>query len=129
VQRAIELAARQGVNQARIELSPASLGTVRIHLQRTDDGVVARVVAGHEAAQSFHQNSDDLRRALQSHGVNLLRLHIETSGRGNAQNTAAQHGTPGHQHRASTEGPGDHTPDSGPVTTNLNPAGLIDVLA
>src|SRR5581483_11080683 len=115
VQRAIELAARQGVNQARSELSPASLGTVRIHLQRTEDGVVARVVAGHEAAQAFHQNADELRRSLQSHGVNLLRLHIETGGRGNAQSAEGS--------EVMSE------PTDGPATTNLNPAGLIDVLA
>ena len=78
----IELGTRQGYTQARIELSPASLGTIRIQLHRTDDGVTAHVVTDSAAtADTLSQNSDDLRRSLQSAGVNLLSLDIEARGR------------------------------------------------
>ena len=80
VQETITLAARQGASTARIQLSPESLGPIDIHLQRTADGVVARVLAGPEAAEHFQQGADDLRRSLQASGINLVGLHIETSG-------------------------------------------------
>ena len=80
VQETITLAARQGASTARIQLSPESLGPIDIHLQRTADGVVARVLAGPEAAQHFQQGADDLRRSLQASGINLVGLQIETSG-------------------------------------------------
>jgi hypothetical protein len=38
------------------------------------------VLAGPEAAEHFQQGADDLRRALQASGINLVGLHIETSG-------------------------------------------------
>ena len=80
VRSTIELAARQGVTQARIQLSPASLGGVQIHLQHTADGLVARVIADHpEAAQTLAQNGAELRRQLQAGGTTLLRLDIGSS--------------------------------------------------
>ncbi|HJS96008.1 MAG TPA: flagellar hook-length control protein FliK, partial [Solirubrobacteraceae bacterium] len=85
VRTTIELGARQGATQARIELSPASLGTIRIQLHRTDDGVTAHVVTDSAAtANTLSQNGGDLRRSLQSAGVNLLSLNIEARGEGNA---------------------------------------------
>jgi flagellar hook-length control protein FliK len=82
VRTTIAMAARQGSSSARIQLSPASLGGLQIHLQRTADGLVARVIAEHpEAAQTLAQNGDDLRRSLQQSGMTLLRLDIESSDR------------------------------------------------
>jgi flagellar hook-length control protein FliK len=82
VRATIAMAARQGSSSARIQLSPASLGGIQIHLQRTSDGLVARVIAEHpEAAQTLAQNGDDLRRSLQQSGMTLLRLDIESSDR------------------------------------------------
>ncbi len=78
----IAMAARQGSSTARIQLSPESLGGIQIHLQKTPDGIVARVVAEHAAAaQTLAQNGDDLRRSLESHGMTLLRLDIESGDR------------------------------------------------
>jgi flagellar hook-length control protein FliK len=127
VQRAIELTARQGASQATLHLSPASLGEVRIHLQRTDDGIVARVVAGHEAAQSFQQNADDLRRSLQSNGLTLLRLHIETSAdRGSSQRN---HTAPGPSHHRQTQDTGLHSEQPVPRIATPSIGALVDVLA
>jgi flagellar hook-length control protein FliK len=77
----VAIAARQGVSQAHIQLSPESLGSIRIELQSTDEGLVARVVADHpETAQTLQQNAGELRRSLESTGQTLLRLDIEASG-------------------------------------------------
>ena len=75
------MGARQGATSAQIELSPASLGTIRIQLQHTEDGVTANVLTDHQAAaDTLSQGGDDLRRAFQSAGVNLLSLNIEARG-------------------------------------------------
>jgi flagellar hook-length control protein FliK len=82
----IELGARQGATEARIELSPASLGTIRIQLHRTDEGVTAHVLTDSAAtADTLSQGGDDLRRSLQSAGVNLISLEIEARGDSSAQ--------------------------------------------
>jgi flagellar hook-length control protein FliK len=82
VSTAITLGVRDGVSQARIQLSPDSLGGLQIHLQSTPGGIVARVIADHsQAASTLAQNSDDLRRSLQDSGVTLLRLDIGSSDR------------------------------------------------
>jgi flagellar hook-length control protein FliK len=91
---------RQGYSQARIQLSPASLGGIKINLQHTSDGVVAKVVTDHEAAaHTLQQGGADLRRSLQSAGLNLVRLDVETRGDSGAaqrdpgQATSARRGT------------------------------------
>src|SRR5581483_6267994 len=85
VRTTIELGARQGATQARIELSPGSLGTIRIQLHRTDEGVTAHVVTDSATtADTLSQSGDDLRRSLQSAGVNLISLNIEARGESGA---------------------------------------------
>ena len=81
VRMTIEMAASRGYSQARIDLSPPELGSIRIHLHQTADGLVARVVAEHgAAAQTLQQGGQDLRRSLEQAGLPLLRLDIEASG-------------------------------------------------
>jgi flagellar hook-length control protein FliK len=128
LQRTIEFCARQGIPEARIELAPAALGHIQIHLQRTSDGVVARVVAGHEAAQSFQQGADDLRRSLQSHGLTLLRLDIEsrTGGRAASSDSTGDTARTGGD-RTSSEGALDES-ETAPVLAGGGGA-LVNVLA
>jgi flagellar hook-length control protein FliK len=86
VRTTIELGARRGFSQARIQLAPAALGEIRIHLRRTDGGVVAHVLTEHAAAAAtLQQGGGELRRSLESAGVNLLRLDVQTRGDGGAQ--------------------------------------------
>jgi flagellar hook-length control protein FliK len=81
IRATIAVAARQGTSQARIQLAPASLGSIRIQLQRTDDGLVARVVADRpETAAALQSSASELRRSLEATGQPLLRLDIEASG-------------------------------------------------
>jgi flagellar hook-length control protein FliK len=139
VRTTIAMAARQGSSSARIQLSPASLGGLQIHLQRTADGLVARVIAEHpEAAQTLAQNGDDLRRSLQQSGMTLLRLDIESSDRRDAS-AQPQPGAGGSASRAGTgtgNGNGDGTLDAVTDATSLqisvndlSGSALVNVLA
>ena len=81
VRLALSAAADRGVTHARISLNPRELGSIEVHLRQTSDGLVARVVAQHAGAAQLLQNAGgDLRRALESQGLNLLSLDIGASG-------------------------------------------------
>jgi flagellar hook-length control protein FliK len=77
----IHLASQKGVQHARLNLRPVELGGIEIRLQSTTAGVTAQVVADSpEAARLLQQASDDLKRSLASHNVDLLSLDVSTSG-------------------------------------------------
>jgi flagellar hook-length control protein FliK len=126
---------RDGISQARIQLSPGSLGTIQIHLQRTSEGVVARVVTEHpEAAQTLSDNSDELRRSLQQNGTHLLRLDIESSDqrRSSAQQSQTGDGGAGSSAKDVDETGGDDLTVSAPAGVagaGLTSATLVNVLA
>ncbi|MFL5831457.1 MAG: flagellar hook-length control protein FliK [Solirubrobacteraceae bacterium] len=91
VRLTVELGVRQGYTHARIQLAPAELGGIQVRLHQTADGVVARITAEHpEAAQTLQQGGAELKRALESAGVSVVRLDIEASGQ-----DAGHHGQPG----------------------------------
>jgi flagellar hook-length control protein FliK len=129
VKTTIELGARQGFSEAKIQLAPANLGQITIHLQKTADGIVAKVVADHSAAaQTMQQGGDDLRRSLQNSGLHLLRLDIETRG---DQRGSANGGTQTSQSDR-TAGENDTAADDGasqPTTIVLPNGALVNVLA
>jgi len=82
----IELATRQGITQARIALEPEELGSVRIHLSQTADGLLARVTAETPAAaQALATGRSELHHSLSSLGVSLLRLDIGSYGHSQAR--------------------------------------------
>ncbi|HET9124700.1 MAG TPA: flagellar hook-length control protein FliK [Solirubrobacteraceae bacterium] len=109
-----------GVTQARIELSPDSLGDIQIHLQHTADGLVARVITAHpEAAQTLQSAGDELRRSLEQNGTTLLRLDISTSGHG-GQDPAA-----GQSRSGATSASSDVTEE--PITEPTSPARVADL--
>jgi flagellar hook-length control protein FliK len=77
----IELAARQGISRARIELQPEELGHISIRLSQTSEGLRARVTADTPAgAQALNQGRSELRQSLSSLGLSLLQLDIGSSG-------------------------------------------------
>jgi flagellar hook-length control protein FliK len=77
----IELAARQGIAKARIELQPEELGHISIRLSQTSEGLRARVTADTPAgAQALNQGRSELRQSLSSLGLSLLQLDIGSSG-------------------------------------------------
>ncbi len=131
----IAAGARQGFTQARIQLSPDALGGIKIDLQHTSEGVVAKVVTDHEsAAQTLSQGGADLKRSLEAAGVNVVRLDIEArsdSGAStrdpNQPNSTANGGTA----RATGSAGADETEDTGRTEhTLVLPSGaLVNVLA
>lgn len=86
----IELAARQGIAKARIELQPEELGHISIRLSQTSEGLRARVSADTPAgAQALSQGRSELRQSLSSLGLSLLQLDIGSSGQ---PQTGEEHG-------------------------------------
>ncbi len=146
VRLALSAAADRGVTHARISLNPRELGSIEVHLRQTADGLVARVVAQHAGAAQLLQNAGgDLRRALESQGLNLLSLDIGASGeqgggaadRQALSNGAAGDGSGGRGTRGAQDGADDALaaldPTADPTTTTTTLAlangALVDVLA
>jgi flagellar hook-length control protein FliK len=134
--RATFTAANQaGVSSARISLSPASLGGIKISLSQTPDGLIARVATDHpEAAQTLQQSAGDLKRSLEASGMSLLRLDIGSSGQQSLSGFSGsdQEGSaPGSQ--ASAGEPeavdGDETSNPTELTIELSSGSLVNVLA
>jgi flagellar hook-length control protein FliK len=91
VQATVELAVRQGLTQARIQLHPAELGEIRIHLTQTSAGLLARVSAeSSAAAQALTSAHAELRQSLSSLGIDVAQLHV-----GGRESGAAELGQPG----------------------------------
>jgi flagellar hook-length control protein FliK len=139
VRGTLQLAARGGASQARIQLTPETLGGIRIVLRQTQDGLTARVVADHPAAaHTLEQSAADLRRSLESAGVNVLRLDIGTSDQSDQSAGNSGHadgsGAAGGQRRTNGTEPVDGTEQSGEAIVTELPAGrvptgeLVDVL-
>ena len=140
VENVIRLGSQRGVTHARLSLRPADLGGVEIRLQQTAAGLTASVVAeGAEAAQALQHAGSDLRRQLESHGIQLQSLDISYSGDDprDARSAEAQSGDgeprpdAGDSSSTATDG-GEPTPteEIGATATLELPDGvLVDVLA
>ncbi|HEX5225006.1 MAG TPA: flagellar hook-length control protein FliK [Solirubrobacteraceae bacterium] len=136
VNATVQLAARQGLSQARIALEPEELGQVRIHLTQTRDGLIARVAADSpEAARALLSGRGELAHSLRSLGSSLLSLDISSSGEqgvhGQARGSAA--GTPENSgsRRAPQDGATDtdHTQPQEGARPDSPKGALVDVLA
>lgn len=146
----IQLAARQGLTQARISLQPEELGEIRINLTQTAQGLLARVSAeSPAAAQALAAAHTQLRQSLSSLGINLTRLDIGhhdsprgggADANGGGQGGAARGegfagGRPGRSTAiaapADSEAEADSPAADEPATPTTAPlhGGLIDVLA
>ncbi|HEY5288086.1 MAG TPA: flagellar hook-length control protein FliK [Solirubrobacteraceae bacterium] len=132
----IELAARQGIVKARIELQPEELGHISIRLSQTNEGLRARVTAETPAgAQALNQGRSELRQSLDSLGLSLLQLDIGSSGQprsgerdqnfaGNVEGPSALSATDAVEESKTL---GDHPDDARPVGSPLGE--IVDVLA
>ncbi len=94
----IEVATRQGIARARIDLQPEELGHISIRLTQTSEGLRARVSADTPAgAQALAQGRSELRQSLNSMGLSLLRLDIgsfsHSQAQGREERSAKQAGT------------------------------------
>lgn len=133
----VELAARQGMSQARIALEPAELGQIRIHLSQTSQGLLARVTAdSDDAAQALAAARSELHHALSSLGTSLLRLDIgsfsQPGGREGRQAEGAN-GSSSSRSARTTEDDASIDTVNEPVGSSPAPrlplGGLVDVLA
>jgi len=78
---ALAVAAQRGVTTARLNLRPAELGGIEIHLRHGAQGLTARIVAdAPEAVAALQQAGPELRRSLEEQGVTLLGLDIGARG-------------------------------------------------
>jgi hypothetical protein len=133
---------KQGLTQARLNLTPESLGGVKVVLTQTDNGLVARVIADHPAAaQALAASAGELRRSLEANGTTLVSLEFGTGegpGGGNAgggsPNGAAQY--PSQSGTAPAAGYGDlgdpnddETTQTRQLTVALGDGSLVNVLA
>ena len=144
----IELASRQGLSQARIALSPAELGEIRIHLSQGAQGLIARVTADTPAAaQALAEGHAELRQSL--HSLGLTALHMDTSAfdhagmgqrEGRAQEPFTFNASPGSQQQpggggeeerdgADAADPADAPSDPATLTPGPSHGTLVDVLA
>jgi hypothetical protein len=127
----VKVAATEGRTEARITLHPADLGEVRIRLRYEQAGVTAEVVAdSRQAVQVLKESASDLRRSLESQGIDLLMFDVrqgdhERSGWLGASNGKAnRHGT------ASDLADGDESLErETPVDRLRSPSSSVDVLA
>ncbi len=140
LQATVELAARQGLAQARIQLHPAELGEIRIHLTQTSAGLLARVSAeSSAAAQALISAHDELRQSLTSLGIDLAQLHVgahEATGADVGQQGAGDQQQANAQQHAAAQTPGDrrdertpaadgHGEQASPIDQTTDPAGAI----
>jgi flagellar hook-length control protein FliK len=136
IRSTVEMATRQGIARARIELQPQELGHVSIRLSQTAEGLRARVTADTPAgAQALAQGHSELRQSLSSLGVSLLRLDIGSFGQHQARGqgerfTGRSEGSSGPRTDVASE---EGTP-IGETAAASQPAGpamgeIVDVLA
>jgi hypothetical protein len=146
----IQLAASQGLSQARITLQPEELGEIRIHLTQTDQGLIARVTAETPAAtQALAAAHAELRQSLSSLGIDLARLsigrHDHSAAQGGGTALGGGHGgaagsgeTSSHRNRPAQSTPAtaptDPAPEGeaeegAPAAPALSRGTLVDVLA
>jgi flagellar hook-length control protein FliK len=132
VRMTIQTQAASGNSVVRIRLSPPELGEVRVQLQQTSAGIVARVVADHQsAAQTLQQSAGDLRRALESSGVSLLQLDIGASDGESGATTSDGSGSEGAGGNATAEDAGEESEpgEESPRAVTLSSGAVVDVLA
>jgi flagellar hook-length control protein FliK len=130
----IELAARQGMSQARIALQPAELGQIRIHLSQTSEGLLARVTADTPAAaQALNASRSELHQSLSSLGSTLLRLDIGSFNQPAGRDASGADGAGSSGRGRATDGEGNidqiDEPNGSDPTQRLPLGGLVDVLA
>lgn len=71
---------RDGNARATLQLKPAELGTVNVHLRTTSDGLVATIRAHDVVALAALKHAGaDLQQSLQDRGVNLARIELQLS--------------------------------------------------
>jgi flagellar hook-length control protein FliK len=118
----LEVATQAKATRARIVLTPPELGKVEIRLRYGADGVSATFHADSaEAAQTLTGAAGDLRRSLETQGIQVVRIDVPFT----AAASSDQQGSPwlgggdADPNRAHARGGHQHTPDA--PTTGFQP--------
>jgi flagellar hook-length control protein FliK len=133
VQAVVKMAQTNGVTRARVALHPEQLGGLEIQLTSTKDGVSARVLAdAAQAANVLRHAGEELRRSLESQGINLVRFDVGTAGGEQRRSNFGQEPGSGSNGRTPTDSMEETevTSDTTQEKTVQLPNGvLVDVLA
>jgi hypothetical protein len=77
-----------GLEQAEIELDPADLGPISIHVKQTNGEIQVMVHAQHgQTRELFEQNQDRLREMLHQQGIHLSQFDVQSQAHGERQET------------------------------------------
>ncbi|HMJ37897.1 MAG TPA: flagellar hook-length control protein FliK [Baekduia sp.] len=128
---------RNGGARALLQLKPAELGAVDVHLRTTREGLVATIAAHDQAGlDALQQAGGELRRTLEDRGVQLHRLDLQLgAGQGGFGNRAdARQASSGSRSagRPDALGLGDEADDDlilATVSTSTPAGALVDVQA
>lgn len=139
----VQVAARNGVAHARLQLHPAEFGGIDVRLRASAQGLTAKITADRpEAVQALQQAAAELRQSLQDRGLTVLDVEVSlaSAGGSSAHDAAAQAG--GSDNGLDSQTTSDRRGmDAAPDTTDLDepelgaaPRGdagavLVDVLA
>ena len=122
VAQLLHVASQQGVSHARIALRPVELGGIEIFLQMSPAGLAAQVIADSpEAARMLAQATEDLRRSLEGHNVELVSLEVSTSAERQQRDDLASSGFAADDWRAPDGRPASRRTDGGPATAPETP--------
>jgi flagellar hook-length control protein FliK len=127
---------RAGNARATLQLRPAELGQVDVHLRTTRDGLVATIAAHDQVGlDALQQAGNELRRSLEDKGVVLhsLDLQLGAGERGFANQGDAREASSGRRGASSTHDLGESPEDDDlTLTTTASSAragALVDVQA
>jgi flagellar hook-length control protein FliK len=127
---------RNGGARAILQLKPAELGAVDVHLRTTREGLVATIAAHDQVGlDALQQAGGELRRSLEDRGVQLHRLDLQLgAGQSSFGNGAdARDANAGSRRSAHSGAPADDdlvVQDLSTTTVTTTPAGvLVDVQA
>lgn len=78
-----QITTREGQTDFRLRLEPPELGTIRVHLSATDQGISARLVVHEEVAhQLIESQLESLRQRLTNAGISLGSFDVSQGGTG-----------------------------------------------
>jgi flagellar hook-length control protein FliK len=104
--RIVRLAVRQGAREARIQLAPPELGSIRVRLRVEGDRVTAQFTAERAEVRSLlEQTRGDLDRGLDASGLRLQRFEIQAPESGGAKAGSALRTGQAHSAAESTPAP------------------------
>ncbi|MBB5205898.1 flagellar hook-length control protein FliK [Inhella inkyongensis] len=122
--------AREGLQQAQLQLHPSELGPIQVHIQMQGQEAQLQFVAEHPQTREALQNSlSDLVAALQQEGLSLGRSDIQDHANGRDGPRSDERASPGTGRRTALQGAGEGHLLSGETPRASQRRGLLDLYA